>query len=296
MKYGEIFLETLTNGSDEDRAKLAAAVQEWVQTEVVDASVVRKVLQVSNKPTERTENGEAAIYYKLSDDVTDAVEAIGDYTSLRVVRRPNVSTVFCYIQTIGNILEVAKSVLRTAESVEQYLREQIVRYINFHENKTLLSLLNAADSTPDDLAATAFDPSAVKEIVKLLTGNNLKAAAIIIKESFWNDVFGWTNTVASDKTLDQIKARGADAVTQFGGLNIIPIQDRVFTEAGVAANTDGFVVAAPQYLGWVNNPEPIKVKTETPFDTPGVVRFAYYERIGMVIGNTNAVAAFNFGS
>jgi hypothetical protein len=284
---GELFLANITKEGSASIEKINQGLRTWVETELIDKSIIRKVLQVSNERPIPVEGGLGYPFAKLSPDV-DGVYITGEFPSIK----PNISrqtVVPAVLVKIINGHVADNDQLRAVTDMQAWIREKVIEEVEFKENVMLVTALATADATPTAINTTNnnFAPEAMPTIKTLLTAVNLKSSAMVLKESLYNDIAGWDNTLVSDATLDSIK-NSAEPISGYAGVNIIPLQDRVFTKAGSTA--DGYVLTDKRFIGFLLEGTPLSVSVEKEKNL--TMLFSGAESLGVSIINTNSVQAF----
>jgi len=285
---GELFVSAIAKEGSAAIEKFNQGMRTWVETELIDKSILRKVLMVSHERPVPVPGGLGYPFGKLAPNV-DGVMVTGEFPSIKpsIVRQSVVPAVLIKVLN-GHVADMDE--LRAVTDMGVWIRGKVTDEIGFRENQLLMTALVAAHGSPQSIttASGSFEPSAVPIIKNLISTNDLKAATIIIKESDYNNISSWDNVKASDQKLDKIWDKGELAVTEFAGLNIIPLQDRVFTKAGSTA--DGYVLAQKEFLGFLLEGTPLSVVAEKEKNLTYL--FHAGQSLGLAIMNTNAVRGF----
>jgi len=288
-KLGELLITSMRKEGSAAIEKVNQAMRTWVETEIIDESILRKIFIESNENPVPVTGGLGYPFTKLSPDV-NGVTVTGEFPSIRprIVRQTVVPAVL--IKVINSHLADLDE-LRAVTDMKQWIRDKVVDEINYKENVLLLTTCHASDGSPTSISTTGgeFIPEAFPTIKSLLSTVNLRAKSIVLKESYYEDISAWDNTLASDSTLDSIKNSGESAITSFAGLDIIPVQDRIFTAAGSSAA--GYVLSDKKYVGFVLNGTPLSVEIEKQKNMSLI--FNAGESLGISVVNTDGIQAFS---
>lgn len=288
---GELFINSISKEGSGAIEKMNQGLRAWVETEIIERSILRKVLKVSNERPVPVTGGLGYPFAKLSPNV-NGVMVTGEFPSIRstIVRQ---EVVPCVLMKLINAHAADLDELRAVADMKEWVRKVVTDEIEYKENVLLLTALHGADGSATDITTTDgnFRPEAMPSIKDLITNQNLEPATMIVKRSLYNDISGWVNAVVSDSTLDQIKSK-ADAISSYAGIDIIPVQDRIFTASGTSA--EGFVLADKQYLGWVLEGTPLSVTVERKENMS--MLFNGGESLGLSIINDDAVQAFTISA
>ena len=273
----------------EDRAALIEATDLFLRQKIREDSFFRQILTpriITPAECDRsvTHRGLSKIIDIEPDSTAYAIDFRGD-TPVHYLHADRYEVKFYTIES--EEFQIKEQELLSYEApITEIIRKNSEYDIAKVEDTKFMAAVNAAiTSTGKDVAAagSSFVKKDFANAFKLLDGNELKAAIVLINGEVYDDINAWDNSELGDTLLGEVTVNGYSHQTLMGRKLVVT------NKGSIVPSNKLFVFTDQQYLGhaFVLSEE-IKFDLFTEFD---LIRFKAWETMAAGIGNANAVAS-----